>query len=538
MKSWLLSLLLLTSAAARAADPSGLIPAVEKAAGTLPAGGFVIAQVDGDRVSYAATGAVAPQAGLPPEQIEFEIGSITKLFTGLLLAQATVEGKASPYDPIAKWLPTDLQLDPKVGAITLAQLSTHTSGLPSLPTNFQPANLSDPYADYDVAKLYAFLQSYHPAAPAPQPADYSNVGVGLLGHILTRIYGESYADLVREKITGPLGMHDTVIDLSPDQTARFAVPHSGGMAVSPWALDALAGAGALRSTAADLVKFVRALMQPGGPLARAWAIARQPRAPFGRSGHIGLGFMIASRDGHDVYNHSGGTGGFRSYLEFVPDTGQATILLLNNDTIEPATIVMALHRKPEQRLKDTAQTITTEELPAYTGVYAIDDRARFTVLIHKGQLLIRLTGQPFHPVTYGGHDLFFAKSVGAEFRFARDPDGHVASVTLHQHGRDTPARRTGDAPQLLFPDTTTLEAYVGTYQLTPQIVFEMHVRHGCLFVKLTGQSTFPVFCTAPDHFVYDVVEASLAFERDASGTVTAVVLHQNGRDMRAPRVEK
>lgn len=535
MKLHVLPILFLTAIVTVAAAPSRLVPAVEKVAASLPAGGFVVAQVDGEQATYTAVGPVSPHAGIRPENIEFEIGSITKLFTGLLLAQATVEGKASPDDPIAKWLPADLKLDPKVAAITLAQLSTHTSGLPSLPTNFTPANQSDPYADYDVARLYAFLQSYHPAVAAPQPADYSNVGVGLLGHLLTRIYGESYGDLVRAKITGPLGMHDTVIELSPDQQARFAVPHSGGEVVLPWRLDALAGAGALRSTAADLAKFVQALMQPDSPLARAWAVARQPRARYGRSGHIGLGFMMVSRDGHDVYNHSGGTGGFRTYLEFTPDTGQATILLLNNDTIEPATIVMALHRKPEKPLAATAEAISADELPAYAGVYAIDARARFTALVHQGQLLIRLTGQSFLPVAYGGHDRFFAKAVGAEFQFERNPAGQVTGVTLQQHGQTIPAQRENDAQHLLFPDAKTLEAYAGTYRLTPQVVFEMHVRHDQLFVKLTGQPDLPVFCTSPDNFVYDVVEATLTFTRNAGGNVNAVILHQNGMDQRALR---
>ena len=523
------------------ADVSPLTQAIMQAARELPAGGFVLAEVADGKTTYAAAGRPSTRQDLPPEAVIFEIGSITKVFTGLLLAQAVVEGKAALDDPIGKYLPAELAPDPSVAAITLGQLASHTSGLPRLPDNLNPANPADPYADYDAGRLLDFLGRYRLVKSAPQPAAYSNLGTGLLGHLLAGIYGMTYAELVAAKITKPLGLDDTVIALNTEQESRFAPPHSGSTAVLPWDLNALAGAGALRSTAADLALFVEALMDPESPLAEAFALARQPVAPFGGKRQIGLGFMIVSRDGQDVYYHGGGTGGFRSVLELIPATGKATVLLLNNDAPEPAAIVAAANR-PQPAGSSAAgreeTAIAPEQLHAFTGVFAIDAQGRFTAVVDAdGRLRIRLTGQPFLPVFYAGQDRFFARAVAAEFQFSRDEAGAITGLTLHQNGNEVPATRSGEAPAIRFPTAEELAPCVGRYELAPGLIFDVTARGAQLLAKLTGQPTFPVFNTAPDRFAYDVVEAALTFERDAEGKVTAVTLHQGGRDTRAPRLD-
>lgn len=516
-------------------------PALEKAAAELPAGGFVYAEIDGATVRYGTAGRAAGPDGIAPERVLFEIGSITKVFTGLLLAQATLDGKMALDDPIAKHLPADLPLDPSVAAITLQQLSSHTSGLPRLPDNLAPAQAADPYADYTVERLYAFLRGHRLAKAAPQPAAYSNLGVGLLGHLLARAYGLSYAELVRAKITGPLGMHDTTIALEAGQQVRFAHPHSGTQAVPAWNFDALAGAGALRSTAADLILFARALLDEGSPIAPAWRIAREPRAPLGPDVQVGLGIMLAARDGRAVFTHGGGTGGTRAHLEIVPAPGQATVVLLNNDNVDPGAIVARARQKDSAAAASpsaapTEIPLAADEARAFAGVYEIDANGRFTVVLDaEGRLHIRLTGQAFLPVGFLGQDRFFAKGVAAQFQFARGADGRVSAVTLHQNGREISARRTGDAPTVLFPPREKLRDYEGVYALAPGLVFEVRATARALVVKLTGQPAIPVHATRPDHFVYDVVDAALTFERGPDGSVTALVLHQNGLDQRAPK---
>lgn len=523
-----------------------LLPAVRKAAAELPAGGFVLAEINGENVTFASAGRPAPRTGLDPERVLFEIGSITKVVTALLLAQTVAEGRVSLDDPIAQHLPRELALAPATAAITLGQLATHTSGLPRLPTNFRPANPAEPYADYDVGKLYAFLRDYRPAEPAPRPAAYSNLGFGLLGHLLERIHGRTYAELLAQRITGPLGLRDTVITPDAEQSSRMAVPHSGSVAVPAWQLGALTGAGAIRSTAADLARFAQALLAPErNPLTDAWAFIREPRAPFGnRSMQIGLAIILENRGKDVVWHHSGGTGGFRTYLELAPSRRQATVLLLNNDAPEPAAVVASVHRPaatpPANDPRTRAEApLEAAALAAYPGVYAIGAGGRFTVVLDEaGRLRARLSGQGFLPLFHAGQDRFFARAVAAEFQFHRNPAGAINALTLHQNGNEVPAQRQAGAavPVLRFPTAGELKAYAGRFQLTPQVVFEITPRGETLFVKLTGQATLPVFCDAPDHFVYEAVPAALTFSRDASGQVNAVTLHQNGRDQRAPRL--
>jgi CubicO group peptidase (beta-lactamase class C family) len=537
--------LLVPGAFAAESAPAPLLPAVAKAAAGLPAGGFVLAEIDGAAVTFAAAGHPAPRAGLAPEQVVFEIGSITKVFTALLLAQTVLAGKATLDDPIAKHLPRDLALAPGTAAITLGQLATHTSGLPRLPANFRPANPADPYADYDVAKLYAFLRDYRAGQAAPQPAAYSNLGFGLLGHLLERIHGQTYAELLSARITGPLGLRDTVIALNADQQARFATPYSGSASVLPWQLGALTGAGAIRSTATDLARFAQALLAPEkNVLTDAWAFIREPRAPFGdRTAQIGLAILLARRGDDVVYNHSGGTGGYRTYLELVPARRRATVLLLNNDTLEPAGVVAGVRRPPSAvpavKPAERAETpLAAAALAAYPGIYNLDAGGRFTLVLDEaGRLRARLSGQGFLPLYHAGQDRFFARAVAAEFQFQRDASGAINAVTLHQNGKELPAKRAAAAvPHLRFPDATALKAYAGRFQLAPNVLFEIAPRGDNLWVKLTGQPALPVACDAPDHFVYEVVPAALTFSRDAAGKVEAVTLHQNGRDQRAPRL--
>ena len=140
-------------------------------------------------------------------------------------------------------------------------------------------------------------------------------------------------------------------------------------------------------------------------------------------------------------------------------------------------------------------------------------------------------------MVYLGSDRFTLQRVAAEFQFSRDASGQVDTLTLAQRGRKVPAHRTAEpAPTVIFPEPKKLLEYAGTYQLTPNVVFEIAPRGYQLFAKLTGQVAVPVFCDRPDHFVYDVVAAALTFERDEAGTVIAVVLDQDGMSPRAPRV--
>ncbi len=243
-------------------------------------------------------------------------------------------------------------MDPAVAAITLEQLATQTSGLPRVFDNPRSADPFDPFADFTEADLYAFLRAFRPAAAPPRPTDYSNLGTGLLGHVLGLAYHESYGRLLAEKIAQPLQLRDTVLELNDEQRSRLAFPHVGRGLVRPMRYgDPLVAAGGLFSTAADLVRLAHVLMLGfDHPLKAAWDLARQPRADFASmNGQTGLGIMLMAHGASTIYWHGGTSAGTRAHLEWSPADQHILVVLMNSDSIDAMNGVVTLYQlKPDQ----------------------------------------------------------------------------------------------------------------------------------------------------------------------------------------------
>lgn len=482
----------------------------------------------------------AGHAQVPAEKVIFEIGSISKVFTGILLADAVQAGKLGLDDTLAQRLPVKFS-DPAVGAVTLKQLATHTSCLPRLPSNMTSGADKDPYAPYDNRALFEYLAGAKLEGKPPCAASYSNLGFGILGVVLETAWGKPWAELVREKIAVPLGMTDTAQELSEAQRPRFAEPWSGDQQAHPWTFKAMAGAGALRSTLADMSKFADALLAGAkGPLGHVWPLLAGGHADMPSvGGKIGLGLLQLKEDGEEIYLHDGGTGGFRSTIQVRPGSGRAIIVLASNAAAEPDAWLSAWQAAGREPVKRSEITLPAEALDEYVGVYAVDSAMRFTLLRRGGGLISRLTGQPFAPLFASAKDEFFYKVVDAQLSFHRDASGRIKGLTLHQNGRNLPAaRQNGPPPHIEFPDAATLAEYAGEYdfgQFQPGAKLTVGTMAETLTVQLTGQPPLPVFAIGKDRFESDAVEAAVTFERDAAGKVVALVLHQNGMDMRAPR---
>jgi serine-type D-Ala-D-Ala carboxypeptidase/endopeptidase len=262
----------------------------------------------------------------------FEIGSITKVFTATLLADMARAGLVALDDPVAAHLPADVRMPLRGRAITLEDLASHRSGLPRLPPGLLRQALTrdrgDPYARVDAAWLEAALARTRPRREPGRRVAYSNYGVGLLGHALARRAGMGYDELVRERIAAPLGLRDTGTAIDG---GRLAQGHSRlGRPKPHWHFDALAGAGALLSTAPDLLAFLRLHAgEPAGPLAEAARETQVARAHTGRL-EFGLGWMLLPASGkvpYDLLFHDGGTGGFRSAAAVSPERRVAVVVL-------------------------------------------------------------------------------------------------------------------------------------------------------------------------------------------------------------------
>ena len=275
----------------------------------------------------------------PDGKTIFEIGSITKVFTSLALAQLAQEGLVGLDDPVQRYLPADVNVAPRGGReVTLEDLATHTSGLPRIPlkTLLTAFTSNNPYADYKEKDLYDFLKIWKPAEDNSSKWTYSNVGAGLLGHALTQRAGVDYGRLIASRITEPLGMKDTKVTLNDEQGHRLASPYAvGGKPTPRWTFGVLAGAGALHSTADDLLIFLSAEMGLKETTLRAAMDATHvPRRETGMNGlRIGLAWLVKklpeADGGFDLFWHNGGTGGYTSFIGFAEATKTAVIVLSN-----------------------------------------------------------------------------------------------------------------------------------------------------------------------------------------------------------------
>jgi serine-type D-Ala-D-Ala carboxypeptidase/endopeptidase len=488
----------------------------------------------------AVAGAAGGGAPLPvtagPQATLFEIGSISKVFTGLLLAQAVAAGDLQLDDTLGELLRGKVQFtQPEVAAITLQQLVTHTSCLPRLPPDFRGNDYAreNPYRSYDRARMWATLGKLKIPQAAPCDASYSNFGFGLLGEILSERYGKPWAELVRERITAPVGMRDTLQELGA-QAPRLAPAFSGSEPASQWDMLAFSGAGALRSTPQDLLLFGRAILAGRqGPLGLP---AERMLAPLARFGAwIGYGIFVEGPEQRRTYGHTGGTGGYRSTLLLAPDTGEVLVLLASN--AESAVWRMSgdlmAHRYP---LDNPAYALAPEKLADYVGVFRETRDNAYTFVAQDGRLYLRSSGNAFIALTPSGPDTFNYGTRGKGV-FERE-DGKVKSVRWTARGTERMARLTPEpVPAAAVLPQEQLQAYVGRYR-SPRFDFFVTAANGQLAVQLTGQERFLVYPVAgqPDRFMYDTIRAEIQFERDPGGAVQALVLHQN-RPLRAQRAD-
>jgi len=291
--------------------------------------------VGGRNWTFARGRLEADRPALPRPDSIFEIGSVTKVFTALLLADMASEGLVALNDPVQRYLPAGVELPVRGRPITLLDLATQTSGLPRLPKGFLRLSLrrrANPYAGFGVRQLERAIAETRLKRSPGESVRYSNFGFGLLGHVLALRAGMSYEQLVRERICEPLGLEDTAISISPAAQSRFADGHNRkGRPVPHWDLPALPGAGGLRSTVADLLRFVELqLREPETRLGLAARATHETRARRGKL-HQCLGWVGLPLRGapYRMLWHNGGTGGFRSFIGFTSDT-QVGVAVLSN----------------------------------------------------------------------------------------------------------------------------------------------------------------------------------------------------------------
>jgi D-alanyl-D-alanine-carboxypeptidase/D-alanyl-D-alanine-endopeptidase len=396
---------------------------------------------------------VVPYGTMAKERVDtvdgdtvFEIGSITKVFTSLILADMVLHDEVKLDTPVAALLPSSVKVPQRNGKqITLRDLAMHVSGLPRMPPAYKPADMENPFVGFGTAQLYGFLSGYTLTREIGAQYEYSNLGVGLLAYALARKAGMSYSELVRIRILDPLGMTSTSITLGEDQRRRLATGYDGALfPAKNWDFDALAGAGALRSTANDLLKFLAANLEiTNTPLTQAMRLMRSVRhATESPDMDILLGWHVWKRYGVEIFWHNGVTGGYWSFIGFDPVNKAGAVVLSNTRFDNDAIGLHAINKDwPVEKLNAPKQRVEHEVDPVilarYVGVYRFGPSYTVQVSLEYGHLWVRDTGDKALVLLAERETEFFFSNIDEQVSFVTDASGRTTKMILHVNGEDS-----------------------------------------------------------------------------------------------------
>lgn len=577
MKNLFLNLLILVSVSIYSQDkvqqktdkkglPTEIVESIEKRIeeGITPS--IALAIIDSSGVQYFNFGKTAENGKEVDENTIYEIGSISKVFTGILLAQQVLEGDLKLEDEINSILPNDIKV-PVMGdtEITLGNLADHTSGLPGMPDNFAPANPNNPYADYTVDQMYEFISSYQPSRTVGSEYEYSNLAQGLLGQILAMNKNTTYEELMVRVIANPLSMNDTRIELTKSMKERLALGHSVGKVVENWDIPTLAGAGAIRSSTSDMAKFISAnIGYVNSPLMEKMELTHQIRHDKAGEMSVAMSWHIKKGDNGDVIWHNGGTGGYRTFTGFVKETGIGVVLLTNSSagaddigfylldsgselnmpkkSVSNAVLAVIEDKGIDagisyyNSIKDSeAHSLNEGEMNAYgyqlMGSDKVEEANRvFQFIIEEfptssnaydsyGESLMKL----------GKNDLAiknYRKSV------ALNPNNQNGIVSLKKLGDDV-----SDLEKEVKVSNAVLDTYIGEYELQPGFTLTVTREGNQLKAQATGQPVFDLFPKSETEFYLKVIDAQLVFNKNDAGEIDSATLLQGGQEMLGKKIE-
>lgn len=400
----------------------------------------------------------------------FEIGSVTKVFTSLLLADMVQRGEVALSDPVVKYLPPGVEIPERGGRkITLVDLATHTSGLPFMPSNmgldftrilsYPLAQIHDAYSRYTEEQLHEFLSCYKVTSDIGAQWEYSNVNGGLLGEALARRAGVDLETLVRTRITGPLALRSTAITISPAMQRALAVGHDAHLQPAPeWSLPALAGAGSMRSSANDLLTFLGAFIgyikTPLAPAMAAMLETRRPAPSFQQA----LGWwVIPFGPGDDgIVTFAGVTLGFSTTVAYDPKTRIGVVVLSNSSQsdgglawhlLRPAwPVETSAAAKARAQRKEVS--VEPKQLDLLVGRYQPPAPAGVLIIERQGDgLVFKSEIVPQGLRLYAENQRsFFVMEADLRLTFEVDSHGYATGVTVFFGGTETLAPRIEPGP--------------------------------------------------------------------------------------------
>ena len=525
---------------------------------------IVVGIIDKDGPRYFTFGTKTVGGQAVNEHTIYEIGSISKTFTGILLAQMALEGKLKVEDPTQTHLPEAVKIPTRGGKqITLGQLSDHTSSLPRLPGNLAPKNAANPYSDYTTEQLYDFINAHTLARDIGSTFDYSNLAAGLLGHILSLKAGLTYENLMIKKIALPLGMKETKVSFNKPMMQNLAMGHSNGKQVSNWDLPTLGGAGAIRSSLYDMLRYVGANMglqkSKFYPAMQLSHKARHDKAGGGT--RVGLAWFIAKGAEGDIIWHNGGTGGYRTFAGFVKETGIGVVVLTNSDKgaddigmhllnsssklIEIKKSILGDIQKSLDTKGTEAAWKTYEEFKKDKAAYEFDENSLnalgYTYLAAdktaEALAIFKINMDAF-PTSFNVFDSYaealmkVGKKDSAIIYYKKSLELNPANT----NATDMLAKINGNETKEVKVEESILANYVGIYELAPGFTITITQSGQQLFGQATGQEKFELFASSNTDFFLKVVPAKVSFFTK-NGKPESLTLFQGGREMPGKKIK-
>lgn len=544
------------SSFAQKALPAEVIKNIESRISNGYSPSIAIGIIDKDGPQYYLFGTKTAGGQPVNEHTIYEIGSISKTFTGILLAQAVLDGQVKTDDPAQKYLPSSVKLPTQDGKqVTLGHLSDHTSALARMPSNFTPKDPANPYADYTVEQMYTFLNGYTLPRDIGSKYEYSNLAQGLLGHILALKAGTSYEALMLSKIATPLGMKETKITFDDKMKQNLAMGYSQGMQVSNWDIPTLAGAGAIRSSVHDMLIYLQANMGlKKSKVYPAMQLSHQPRHDkAGGTTRVGLGWHISKGAEGDIIWHNGGTGGYRTFAGFVLETGKGVVVLTNSDKgaddigfhllnsadklieVKKSALVEikkqldaqgaeAAWKLYENLKKDPTNGFNEDEFNTTGYTYLEGGNTKAALALFK----INVLEYPKSANAYDSYGEALMKDGQKEAAIENykkslelNPGNTNATEMLAQMG-------VGEGVKVFPVEESVLESYVGVYELAPNFTITITRKGSQLFGQATGQGQFELFAKSATEFFLKIVEAQVTFSVK-DGKVESMTLFQGGQ---------
>jgi len=493
--------------------------------------------LDGGEQSQWLFGAVEPGGAKPTADTVYEIGSTTRCFTGLLLADAVLAGKLRLDDTLGKIFADVHFADPKLAATTLGEIAAHRAGLPAIASNLFPRNVDDPYVTFDAAALKAYLA--HAQVDGAGTYRYSELGVAVLGEAAARVYRKDYRSLVASEVLAPL----TLTESGFGNVAHLVDGFRDGKPVPHWQHQAFAPASGLRASLTDLMRFAAAALRPDKTSLRApILLARQPRAAAG-GGETALAWQIVpvESDGQTwpLLWQAGITGGFASFVGLRTDKQRAVVLLGNAgvDLSALGLTLMADRNAPPAPPK-LLPMVAPASL-AYPGLYRFDTGGELLVRASDDGMSMQIGGYLPQAMSAYDEDAFEIAGAAGQLTFERQ-DTKVIGAILHRSGTNLHATRLSEGAPTLKRNTTPLDAkdlaaYAGDYRLSSSMRAHVVVATPGLRAQLTG--TAPIFLQSCAHDRFCDADGALeiGFTREKSGKANALDWRQGIFEVRATR---